>query len=177
MSPVMQPNFVLASASSRLHADLIVIRLRRAGISREKISAVFPERLKPNCALCWLDGASEPAKFGADSVVVAGPLRKRFNLESETSFARSLQQLGVGRQDAAASAEHLGRGEILVCIHTQDQEQIAIAWHLFREMEAEGIALGISREKPERRGWLKRLRSRARVNGSEAGITGVPAPA
>jgi len=152
----MQPTSVFASAISRLHADLVVIRLRRAGIARDKISAVFPERLKPNCALCWLDQHSKPTLYNGETVTVAGPMATQLSPQSEPSFIRSLQQIGLSLNDACVYAERLGKGQILVSVSTDDTTEIAIAWHTFRELEADGIALGLSTGPDGDSGWLDR---------------------
>lgn len=165
----MHPNSVFAAATSRLHADLIVIRLRRAGISRERISAIFPVRLRPNSAECWLDGSTLPARFLGEEVVVAGPLHQCLELGSEAAFVAGLQHIGLGRHDAHACAERLGKGQILIAIQTADETEVAIAWHTLRELEAEGIALAIATETAptearngttRRRRWGARRRSR-----------------
>ena len=44
---------VFAETLSRLHADIAVVRLIRAGIAADKISAVFPQRRAPNSVCCW----------------------------------------------------------------------------------------------------------------------------
>lgn len=156
----MQPTSVFAAAASRLHADLIVIRLRRAGISREKISAIFPERLKPNCALCWLSGQSKPKLYNGETVTIAGPMRTSLSTASESSFVRSLQEIGLGPRDAGTAADRLSRGQILLSVQTDDQEEIAIAWHTFRELEAEGISLALSSAAEEQQTWFGSRRQR-----------------
>lgn len=152
----MQPSSVFAAATSRLHADLMIIRLKRAGISSGKISAIFPERLSPNAASCWLEGHSQPTLYCEETVTIAGPMRKALSTESETAFIRSLQRAGVGLNDACSYAERLGKGQILLCVNTDDQTEIALAWHTLRELEAEAISLGISMRAPERKSWFGR---------------------
>jgi len=143
----MHPSSVFASASSRLHADLIVIRLRRAGINPERISAVFPQHLRPNSAECWMAGATKPVEYRDEPMVVAGPLHKKLDLGSEQALIRSLQEVGLGIHDAAACADRIGKAQILIAIATEDETEVAIAWHTLRELEAEGIALAITSDE------------------------------
>jgi hypothetical protein len=140
----MQPSSVFAVAASRLHADLMIIRLNRAGISRDKISAVFPASRTPNAAVCWMDGQRVLTRLGEDRLIAAGPLRQRLDTSSEASLAQSLRGYGLGLSDAGLFAEKVFAGEIVICVHTDAEPDAAIAWHTLRELEAEGIALGVT---------------------------------
>lgn len=140
----MTPISVFASTRSRLHADLVVIRLRRAGVPRDKISAVFPESLKPNLALCWLDRNSKPTLYNGETVIAGGPIVDQMSTQSEPSFIHGLQQMGLNLNDACSYAERLHQGQILVSISTNDSSDVALAWQTFRELEAEGVALGLA---------------------------------
>lgn len=167
----MHPNSVFAAAASRLHADLIVIRLRRAGIARDRISAVFPENLRPNSAECWLEGSTKPVVFRGEPVMVAGPLHKKLELASDSALHASLKTIGLGTADASALAERIGKGKILIAIDTQQETEVAIAWHTLRELEAEGIALAVTEDVATRpqtnanraRNWTSRKGSSAPV--------------
>lgn len=152
----MHPTSVFAAATARLHADLIVTRLKRAGISSGKISAAFPEESRPNSVECWLEGESPIASYEGENVLVAGPLRKKLSIDSEAHLIRSLQKLGLSLHDACAHAERLSKGQIVLSVQTDDQAEIALAWHIFRELEAEGISLGLSAHAPETKTWFGR---------------------
>lgn len=164
----MQPTSVFAATLSRLHADLVVIRLRRAGIPRDKISAIFPERFKPNCALCWLDGQSKPTLYSGESVTIAGPMARQLSTQSEPAFIRSLQQVGLTINDACVYAERLSKGQIVVGVSTDDSSEVAIAWHTFRELETEGIALGLSTQPVDREAWASDRPSATQVTAGES---------
>jgi hypothetical protein len=135
----MHPSAVFASAVSRLHADLIVIRLKRAGISPDRISAVFPENQQPNCALCWLDGHSTANREAGEAFTVAGPLHRLLSSHSASSLTKTFQSIGLSSDHAATCVESLAKGQILIAVQTEDEEQIAIGWHILRDLHAEGI--------------------------------------
>ena len=66
---------VLATAISPLHADLIIVRLKRAGVPVCSISAMYAHTCGPTSALTWLSG---PARFPLlleKRAFVSGPLR------------------------------------------------------------------------------------------------------
>lgn len=140
----MQPTSVFAAASSRLHADLMVIRLKRAGIPRGQLSIVYPEDRKPNCVSCWIQAGTRSRLFGNETVTVAGPLHQHLDLSSEPALVRSLSGLGLSANDACTCADLLGRGRILVGVHAASEPEAAIAWHTYKQLEAEGIAVGLS---------------------------------
>lgn len=143
----MQPTSVFAAALSRLHADLLLVRLQRGGIATEKLFAIFPERSQPNSALCWDTGQSTTLDSSGERVTVAGCLRGSVRVETETLLIRSFQRLGVDLQHACVLAERLGRGEILIGVQSSNSAEISIALHTLRELEAEAIAVGAASGK------------------------------
>ena len=140
----MQPTSVFAAASSRLHTDLIVIRLKRAGIPRDRISVIYPERRRPNCALCWLNGEASPQLWGDELIAAGGPLSRIVDISSEPALVGSLRDFGLSHADACNCADLVSRGQTLVAVQAADEAEIAIAWPTFRQLEAERIASGLS---------------------------------
>ena len=159
----MKPTSVFAFATSRLHADLIVVRLKHAGISCEKVSAVFPGRLTPNSALCWLEGKTAPSAYEGEDLVAAGPLGKALSMENEVTLAQSLVRAGLQSEEAAEYAEGLTKDQILICVHTANEDEVAIAWHTLCESRAEEIARGVSKKSlPHEKKWFSRSDRRSR---------------
>jgi hypothetical protein len=159
----MKPTSVFAFATSRLHADLIVVRLKHAGISCEKVSAVFPERLTPNSALCWLEGKTVSSAYEGEDLIAAGPLGKTLSMESEASLAHSLMRAGLRSEEAAEYAEGLTKDQILICVHSANEDEVAIAWHTLCESRAEEIAIGLSNKPiPQGKKWFSRSARRSR---------------
>jgi hypothetical protein len=146
----MQPSAVFASANSRLHADVMAIRLTKAGVATSKISAIYPERLKPNCADCWLKGRKSAKIFGGDNetFVAAGPLAAAVSLESEADLVRTLHAAGLSLEDAHASVERLGKDQILLCAEVATEEELSVAWHMFCELQADDIAIAATKKSP-----------------------------
>ena len=153
----MQPTAVFAATPSRLHADLVVIRLKRAGIPRSNISAVFPQHSKPNCALCWLDGHSTPTLYSGKTLTVAGPMTEQLSMHSEPTLIRSLEQMGLTVDDACFYAECIKTGQILISVSTDDASEAVVAWQTFSQLETEGTVLGLSTRPEENQTRLRPL--------------------
>jgi hypothetical protein len=135
---------VFATARSRLHADVMMIRLRKADIALEKISALSPSTSLPNSVACWLRGGRLfSLKPKNDLLLAIGPMRKWLLKADHGDFSLStaLQQ---ARFDSVAShhlEEHLKQGNTLLCVQAADEVEVAIAWHVFTHAEAEFVAL------------------------------------
>ncbi|HEU5081345.1 MAG TPA: hypothetical protein VFT72_19190 [Opitutaceae bacterium] len=169
----MQPSAVFASANSRLHADVMAIRLTKAGVATSKISAIYPERLKPNCADCWLKGRKTAKLFGHENetFVAAGPLAAAVSLESEADLVRTLHAAGLSLEDAHASVERLGKDQILISAEVATEEELSVAWHMFCELQADDIAIAATKKTPRAtpaRGWTKTAPQRKRPKHTAA---------
>jgi hypothetical protein len=139
----MKPTYVLASADSRLHADIMMIRLRRAGIDIDRISAVFSDRFAPNSFFFWLRSPRTlrcPAK--GETYFVAGPLEQSFGGANEVEAVPTiLKRLGLTRNEAAHFARSLWLGRGVLCVQAKNQDEAAVAWHIFKHSRAEDIAV------------------------------------
>ena len=133
---------VFADALSRLHADIAVIRLIRAGIPAEKISAVFPRCRAPNAVCCWLKHFQDVPFSSVVDVAAAGLLGRLFKSYSSVrspKFGRELEVLGLTPADARRILEKADQDRIVLCVHARTETQAAIAWHIFQHVGAENI--------------------------------------
>ncbi len=146
--PVMHLVAVFAAVLSPLQADLTVIRLKRTGISRGKLSAAFPEHAQPNCALSWLDGHANVALYNGKMLILGGPSSTQLSVHSEPAFIQSLEQMGLSLNDACSYVDRLNRGQILVSISTKDASEAELAWRIMDELKTEGIAQEVSALPP-----------------------------
>lgn len=141
----MKSTFVLAIAESRLHADIMMIRLRRAGINVDRISAMFSRRFAPISFFCWLRRPRtlrSSLKDERGMVFAAGPLQKRIAGHDEVAAVPDLlQQLGLDRREAAHFSQALWNGHALLCVSVKNEDEAAIAWHIFKHSRAEDIAV------------------------------------
>ena len=162
----MKPTAIFANASSRLHADLIVTRLKRAGIACEQISVLYPTDTVPNSALCWLEGKSAPTNYEGEMVAVAGPMRKVLSFKNEGALIQSLSKIGLPGESAAAYAEHLSQGEIVIGVNTANEDEVAVVWDTLRDTRADSIAVAVANKAmPTESKWFSRNRSKgARVS-------------
>ncbi|HEY9155035.1 MAG TPA: hypothetical protein VIM69_07895 [Opitutaceae bacterium] len=158
----MKPTTIFANASSRLHADLIVIRLKRSGIPCEQISVIYPTDLVPNSALCWLEGKSAPANYEGEMVAVAGPMRKVLSVKNEVSLIQSLSKMGLPGESAAACAEHLSQGEIVIGVNTTNEDEVSTVWDTLCDARADSIAVAVAARpvKTSTAKWFSRNRSK-----------------
>lgn len=131
---------VFADALSRLHADIAIVRLIRAGISPDKISAVFPRRRAPNSVCCWLKNFHRVPFTSALPIAAAGLLGKVFKhgVRSPES-GRDLEALGLSSDVARRVIEKIEDGRIVLCVHARNETQAAIAWHVFQHVGMENI--------------------------------------
>lgn len=137
----MNPILVLGLVSSRLHADVAIIKLRRAGIPCRRISAVFLERSSPNTAAwllpcrCLRQGSQEP-------VLIAGPLRAHLSkLGAGSSLAHLVEKAGFAHAVATAAEERLSFGEILLCVHARGAREASIARSVLKGSVAERVSV------------------------------------
>ncbi len=134
---------VFAEALSRLQADIALVRLIRAGIPADKISAVFPRRRAPNAVCCWLKNFQD-VPFGSSSEVAAAGLLGRFfksysNIRSP-KFGRELEVLNLTPTEAKRILEKVEGDRIVLCVHARNETQASIAWHVFQHVGVENIS-------------------------------------
>lgn len=131
---------VFADAHSRLHADIAIIRLVRAGIRTGRISAVFPCRQAPNSVCCWLKDFRRVSLRSALPIATAGLLGQLFNRKARTAeVENTLESLGLAPEMAERVIEKVRDGQIVLCVHARNETEASIAWHIFQHVGAENI--------------------------------------
>lgn len=141
---------VIACAESRLHADVMLIRLRRAGIPCHQISAFFPRRSVPNAVACWLSiGQNRGITVGDETIVPAGKMRTQFATSAQASspgvVVEAFVAQGLDRVSAEAVEERLKESLIAICVHATDEIEASVAWHIFHHASAELVVMGHNR--------------------------------
>jgi len=131
---------VLAEANSRLHADIAIIRLLRAGIRSDKISAVFPRGRAPNSVCCSLSSFYKVPMASALPLAAAGLLGRLFRKGVRAAdFDEQLENLGLTSEITSRLIEKMEDGRIVLCVHARNEPEAAIAWHIFHHVGAENI--------------------------------------
>jgi hypothetical protein len=135
---------VYATAESRLHADLVIVRLKRAGISTEQLSIFHPPALRPNSARCWINGTSLiplSSLYSAHSVSVSGALRRQFNaLPRKNRFAclaDGLTSLGLDHEQSVGIENSLLENRIVIAIGVLDEYELPAIYHTLRGLAVE----------------------------------------
>jgi hypothetical protein len=137
---------VFASALSKLQADIAIIRLIRAGIPADRISAVFPRGRAPNTVCCWLKHFNRIPGDRELPIAAAGQLGLLFKEGTEApGVDHELEALGLNAELAHQLLGKTEAGDIVICVHSRNEAEAAIAWHIFFHAGIEDIT-GISRE-------------------------------
>jgi len=138
----MKSTIVLATANSRLHADIMMIRLRRAGINIDRVSAIFSNRFAPNSFFFWLRSPRTlKSHANGDAFFAAGPLQQHMGNDDVEHMPRTLRRLGLSQPEAAHFAQSLWLGHGVLCVQVKNQDEAAIVWHIFKHSRAEDIAI------------------------------------
>jgi hypothetical protein len=131
---------VLAEANSKLHADIAIIRLLRAGIRSEKISAIFPRNRAPNTVCCWLSSFHRVPITSSSPIAAAGLLGRLFKKGVRaTEFDEQMENLGLTAEITARLVEKMEDGRIVLCVHARNEAEAAVAWRIFERVAAENI--------------------------------------
>jgi hypothetical protein len=135
---------VFAVADSRLHADVMLIRLRRADIPCNDISAFFPRRSIPNAVACWLRlNQNLSLKIGHEVFATAGrpPSLTKSSAKKFTAIAEVFSAAGIDSMSAHRLEEKLDQGHTLLCVWARDEAEASIAWQVFKTAGAETIVV------------------------------------
>ena len=131
---------VFADTLSRLHADIAIIRLVRAGITANKISAVFPRRSAPNTVCCWLKHFHRVPAAMALPLAAAGLLGRLFQRDTTArALEQDLEGLGLSAEDSHRVLERLEDGSVVLCVHARSRREAALARSIFEQVRAENI--------------------------------------
>jgi hypothetical protein len=157
----MSHTLVFASAESRLHADLVIVRLRKAGVPAAAISILYPRALQPNSAICWLEGSCEFRLSTGAAMSGAGFLAQVFcarEVGDPRQLAHALSSLGVNDDQSGRVEEILAENRIAVVVDLRSKDELPTILEVLqhcaadtvfvsdREKEAESLAAGFYQE-------------------------------
>ena len=132
---------VYATAESRLHADLVIVRLKTAGISIEQLSLFYPPVLRPNSARCWVNGTALVPLSSTQSISVSGSLSRVFNgVHRKNKFASlsdGMRALGLNDKERTSLEDSLRENRIIVAIHVLDEYELPSIYHTLRGLAVE----------------------------------------
>jgi hypothetical protein len=144
---------VYATTDSRLHADLVIVRLKRAGISMAAISILHPQSLRPNSAVCWINGSAFLPLPSGEGIAVSGSLSRPFNEDlkknESTPFSDRLCRMGLSREQGASLEDSLLENRIVIAIEVHDEYELPAIYHTLRGMAVQKVNLAdIARHGP-----------------------------
>jgi hypothetical protein len=132
---------VYATAESRLHADLVIVRLKRAGIATEQLSIFHPPVLRPNSARCWINGTALLPLTSTQGIAVSGSLSRLFNdVLRKNKFATmsdGMRALGLNDQERLGIENSLKENRIVIAIGVLDEYELPAIYHTLRGLAVE----------------------------------------
>lgn len=145
---------VFASAFSRLHADLVIVRLKRAGIPPASIALIHPLGSRPNSAQCWLGGSAKLRLKSGEKIGTSGFLRPLLEELGHEANANSLDDvltnLGLPHEHRLSLEETLLENRVVIAIDATDKVEIPTIFQTLQRSGAEKVfAADIAR--PSRR--------------------------
>lgn len=133
---------VFASAFSRLHADLIVVRLKRAGIAPALISVIHPLNSRPNSAHCWLGGSLKVRVASGEKIAASGFLRPLLDHPAHAapdSLDEKFTHLGLAHEHRVTLEETLLENRVVIAIDAKDKAELPTILQVLQRAGAEKI--------------------------------------
>ena len=134
---------VFASAFSRLHADLVIVRLKRAGIAPTHISVLHPLTSRPNSAECWLGGSAKLRLKSGEKIAASGFLRPILedlgHDATAASFDEILTSLGLAHDHRLTLEETLLEDRVVIAIDATEKAEIPTIFQTLQRSGAEKI--------------------------------------
>jgi hypothetical protein len=145
---------VFATATSTIHADLIIVALKRVGVSMGGISLLYPSYSQPDSVLYWVDGATQLALSPTgETVTVSGPLRFSLDQHQEQvefpSLVGGLRSLGLSEEQSLAFQASLLEDRVVLSIEAADESELGLIFHILHHIGAEKIVLTETVPTPE----------------------------
>lgn len=131
---------VFASAISRLHADLIIVRLKHAGIATPAISVIYPLSSRPNSTRCWLGRTSQLA-LPHQKIAVSGFLRSALKSAKAETLHGKLSQIGLPDDQSAGVEETLLENRVIVAIEAEEKFHLPTTLRVLQRTGAEKIVV------------------------------------
>lgn len=133
---------VFASAFSRLHADLIVVRLKRAGIPTPRLSVIHPLQCCPNSTLCWLGGSTRLRLSSDVNIAASGflsaPLQTPADVATSTAtFTGKLTQIGLTHEQGLILEETMLESRVAIAIEVVEKSELATILQVLQRAGAE----------------------------------------
>jgi hypothetical protein len=132
---------VYATTESRLHADLVVVRLKRAGLPTAMISIIHPQSRRPNSALCWMCGTSQETLSSGEVVTVAGSLGSTLKngRRNGISFCERIGRLGLTHEQSSSLENSLLEDRIVIAVEVHDEYELPAIYHTLRGLQVERV--------------------------------------
>lgn len=134
---------VYATTDSRLHADLLVVRLKRSGIATGLISVLYPSNLRPNCTRCWIRGSMPFPLESGEEITVSGMLGLRLNALGRRwgghPLVDGLSEIGLSHEQSVSVEESLRGNAIVVAVEVADESDLPSIYHTLRGLAVEKV--------------------------------------
>jgi hypothetical protein len=143
---------VIGVAVSRLHALIIVARLKRKGIAAIRISAVaapgeIPDGIGPRSFSKEITGPALHSLLG-ETVEVVGALREQLEAQAGRTLEQNLHGLGLSDGQVSALFGAVDAGRVVLWVEAADRVELGIALDVFELNGADEVyALPASAEE------------------------------
>jgi hypothetical protein len=124
---------VYATADSRLHADLLIVRLKRAGIATSLVSVLYPSQLRPNRS--YTTQCGEVTVSGMLGLRLAA-LKSKWNRDP---LVGGLTEIGLTHEQSVNVAETLNGNSIVVAVENADEAELPAIFHTFRGLDIQKV--------------------------------------
>ena len=158
----MQQCWVFAVATSRLHAEQVVERLRAGGVSAGDVSVLVPVpatgasarplgtvlSIAKSGPLGWLRSLVElPCALGLPAIA-GGPLGDLLDAAGTGGLLPALESLNVVEGDARRLLARVEDGQVLLAVRTASPTRFVLTCDLFRRAGATDLAVAQPAERP-----------------------------
>jgi hypothetical protein len=135
---------VFASAFSRLHADLIIVRLKRAGVATAHLSIIHPMASCPNSTLCWLGGSTRLRISSGANIAASGFLSSSLQTPADVAtaaatFGGKLAQLGLTHDQCVSLEETMLENRVIIAIEVEDKSDLLTIFQVLHRAGAEKV--------------------------------------
>lgn len=137
---------VYATTDSRLHADVLIVRLNLAGVPSPLISVIHPAALQPNSTVSWIKGSVSYPLSSGDQATVSGMLGLRLAAQ-ERKWARNplvdgLCNIGLTYEQSLNVEESLLGSHIVIAVEVENESELPAIYHTLRGLSIEKVATG-----------------------------------
>jgi hypothetical protein len=134
---------VYATTDSQLDADVLIVRLKDAGIATALISVLHPNTLRPDSTVGWVTGAVSFPLASGELATVSGMLGLRMSAQerrrTRNPLVDGLRNIGLTLDQSLNVEESLLESRIVVAVEASDESELPAIFHTLRGLAVEKV--------------------------------------